>query len=261
MINLQQVLALDFAYLDTFTSRTDTEWGSIFFNAEQPNYYDANHAHISDVCTDPESVIDEVIHYYQSINIIPRFYIYNVDYQERLLTELTSRGFGYEEFITPVQLWDRKVIETTHNNKISIELVTNINYDEALEIEGSIKEFGGKETIEKVFKAQFNHHAFTHYLLRYDGVACSTACIFDDGKLARMESVATIEQFRGKGLVGEIIRHIQREVVNRGLQDLWVIPINESVEKVYQRYGFQTVNKLKTGHAFLSGRSIKEIQG
>lgn len=45
----------------------------------------------------------------------------------------------------------------------------------------------------------------------------------------------------------------------RGLDNLWVIPINEKVEKVYEKYGFETVEKIKTGHAFLEGKSIKEI--
>lgn len=47
--------------------------------------------------------------------------------------------------------------------------------------------------------------------------------------------------------------------MNRGLDNLWVIPINEKVEKVYEKYGFETVEKIKTGHAFLEGKSIKEI--
>lgn len=260
MNNLENVLMLDFAYRDTFTNRVDTEWGSIFCNENQPNYYDANHAHISNACTYPELVIDEVINYYKSRNIIPRFFIYNIENQENLISELTSKGFSYEVLTAPVQLWNHKVIEIIDNNKVVIEIVNEKNYQEALEIEGSIKEFGGIETIEKVYKEQFEHQAFTHYLLRYEGTACSTACIFEDGKQARLESVATTEKFRGKGLIGEVIKHIQKEVMNRGMRDLWVFPINESIEKVYQKYGFQTVDKFKIGHAFLGGKSIKEIQ-
>ncbi|MDQ0219785.1 GNAT family N-acetyltransferase [Peribacillus cavernae] len=261
MISLQDVLMLDFAYLETFTKRIETTWGSILCNESQPNYYDANHAHISDTCDHPQVVIDEVISYYQSRNIIPRFYIYNLEIQQNIISELKSKNFRYEELISPVQLWNNRVIEIVNNNRITIEKVTPENYQEALDIESSIKEFGGKETIEKVYKAQFNHHSFTHYLLRYDGIACSTACIFENGIQARLESVATMEEFRGKGLIGEVIQFIQKEVMNRGIKKLWVFPINESVEKVYQKYGFQTVGKLKNGHAFLGGKSIKEIRG
>jgi len=260
MTKLQDVLLLDLSYYETFTKRIDTSWGTLFCNENQPDWYDSNHAHIVNTCTHPELVVDEVIYFYQSKNIIPRFYIYNIENQQNLLSELKSRSFGYEELISPVQLWNNEVIDIVHNNSVSIEKVTDENYMEALEIEGSIKEFGGREAIEKVYEDQFKHPSYTHYLLRYDGIACSTACIFEDGAQARMESVATLEEFRGRGLIGEIIQYIQREVKNRGIKKLWVFPINESIEMVYQRYGFETVNKLINGHAFLGGKSIKEIR-
>ncbi|GCF77995.1 MULTISPECIES: GNAT family N-acetyltransferase [Bacillus cereus group] len=260
MPNSQELLMLDILYYETFSKRIDTSWGSLFCNENQPNYYDSNHAHIIDECLHPQSVIDEVISYYQSKKIIPRFYIYNLESQQNLITELKVRNFRYEELVSPVQLWNNRVIDIQNNKRITIEKVTKENYQEALDIESSIKEFGGKESIEKVYKEQFNHSSFTHYLLRFDGIACSTACIFEDGEQARMESVATIEEFRGKGLIGEVIQFIQKEVINRGIKKLWVFPINESIEKVYQKYGFQTVKKLTNGHAFLSGKSIREVR-
>lgn len=260
MNSSQDVLMLDILYYETFTKRIDTNWGTIFCNENQPNYYDSNHAHIINACEHPQAVINEVILYYQSRNIIPRFYIFNLELQQNLIYELKKRNFKYEELINPVQLWNNRVIEIVNNKRVSIEKVTEVNYQEALDIEGSIKEFGGKETIEKVYEAQFKHQSFTHYLLRYEGIACSTACLFEDGNQARMESVATIEEFRGKGLIGEVIQFIQIEVMKRGIKKLWVFPINESVEKVYQKYGFQTVEKLINGHSFLGGKSIKEIR-
>lgn len=261
MLNLKDILLLDFAYLETFTKRFDTSWGAFFCNENQPNYYDANHAHISDSFHDPKQILDEVKDFYISRNIIPRFYIYNLDVQQDLISELKSNNFGYEELISPVQLWDNQVIKIEKRKLTSIEKVTKKNYQEALEIESSIKEFGGKEIIQKVFEEQFNHPSFTHYLLRYDGTPCSTACIFEHNHQARLESVATLEEYRGKGFVGELIQFIQKEITNNGLEKLWVFPINENIEKVYQKYGFQTVDKLRTGHAFLGGKSIKEIQG
>lgn len=259
-MSTQDLLMLDIAYYETFTKRIDRQWGTLFINDEQPTYYDSNHAHITRACEDPEEVVDEVIQFYQARNIIPRFYIYNLESQENLLEEIHKRNFGYEELINPVQLWNNEVIDIQPNKSISIEKVTAQTYEEALDIEGSIKEFGGRETIEKVFESQFEHPSFTHYLLRYDGIACSTACLFEDGDQARMESVATLEAFRGKGLIGALIQFIQQEVKQRGITNLWVFPINESIEKVYQKYGFETVEKLSNGHAFLGGKSIAEIR-
>ncbi|KZZ84801.1 hypothetical protein AS29_009750 [Bacillus sp. SJS] len=117
-----------------------------------------------------------------------------------------------------------------------------------------------KEVIEKIFKKQFSHPSFTHYLLRYDGKACAAACMFEEKNQARVESVATLQSFRGKGLIGDLLSFIQEEAVRKHIDKLWVLPINERVEKVYSRYGFETIAAMKTGHAFLGGKSIKEIQ-
>lgn len=260
MISLSEVFALDFAYLETFTTRTDTSWGTLFCNKKQPDYFNANHAHIRNANSNYQLIIDEVVDYYQTKGLIPRFYIYNLDVQQEFISKLKANHFGFEELISPVQLWDKKIIEKVHNERVTIELVTESNYTETLNIECSIKEFGGKTVREKAFQHEFHHPSFTHYLLRFDGVACATACIFAHEKQARMESVATLEAYRGKGLIGELIRHIQIEAANKGFDYLWVFPINEKIEKVYQKYGFQTVEKLTMGHAFLGGKSIEEIQ-
>jgi N-acetylglutamate synthase-like GNAT family acetyltransferase len=261
MINLKDVFSLDFSYFETFTERIETSWGSILCNENQPNYYDANHAHISDAIDNPKLIIDEVKNFYNNRKIIPRFYIYNLDVQRELIDQLKLNHFGFEELISPVQLWEQKFLEKEKTKGISIELVTRENYSDALNIECSISEFGGKEVREKAFEVEFNHPCFIHYLLRYDGIACATACIFINDNQARMESVATLEEYRGRGLIGELIHYIQAEVAKKELKNLWVFPINEKIERVYQKYGFKTVAKLKMGHAFLGGRSIKEIQG
>jgi len=259
-ILLQKVLELDLAYLDTFTNRQNTTWGYLFYNEDQPSYYDANHAHIHEVPENPRDVIEEVIQFYQERNIIPRFYLYNLEKLTPFIKELDSYKFGFEELISPIQIWNKELNGHKRNDRVTIEKVKEENFQEALEIECSIKEFGGREVREKAFPEEFKHPAFTHYLLRYNGEACATACIFEHGNQARMESVATKEAYRGKGLIGELIYFLQAEVKKSGMEDLWVFPINEKIEKVYAKYGFTTAGKFITGHAFLGGRSIKEIQ-
>lgn len=257
---LKKVVELDIAYLDTFSNRMDRSWGYLLFNEDQPSYYAANHALLHEAPDDPKAVIDEVIQFFSEKRLIPRFFFYDLENQAEFLDELYSHNFKYEELVSPIQLWNGKVLEHHKDDRITIERVTEDNFNDALEIECSIKELGGREVREKAFPAEFKHPAFSHYLLRFEGVPCSTACIFERDHQARMESVATLAEFRGKGLIGELIYFLQAEVANRGCENFWVFPINERVEKVYARYGFETAGKIKTGHAFLSGKSILEIQ-
>ena len=84
-MNSHDILALDFAYLETFTNRTKTAWGSFFCNENQPTYFDANHAHIDRANGNPQQIIDEVVHFYQSRNLIPRIYLYDLVAQKDLI--------------------------------------------------------------------------------------------------------------------------------------------------------------------------------
>lgn len=256
---LDKILELDFAYLETFTARMDRPWGNLFCNENQPHYYDANHAHVRSAVQEPQTVIDEVVSFYQERNIIPRFYLYDLDQHTQFRKELLANGFKFEELVHPVQLWNNEITEVRHHPDVTIEEVTDANFHEAVHVECTIKEIGGSIR-EKALQEEFNHPAYRHYLLRYEGIACSTACIFEFGQQARMESVATLEEYRGKGLIGHLIRHIQSVVQRKGYQNLWVFPINERVAHVYARYGFVTLETLKSGHAYLGGKSIKEIQ-
>lgn len=260
MITLQEIARMDTAYLDTFSRRIDTLWGSFFYNEEQPTYYDANHAHIVNTCEDPEGIVKEITQFYQAKSLIPRLYLYQVEVHQKLIATLLDHQYKYEEFSSPVQLWDNMQLKLPDNPHLTVEPLTDANYEEALAIECSIREFGEPDTIKGAFREHYEHPAFTHYLLRRQGQPCSTACIFVDGDQARLESVATHPNFRGEGLIGHLIAFIQQEVVKRGIRKLWVCPINEEVEKVYQRYGFKTVAKLQTGHAFLGGKSIAELR-
>ncbi|MBO8155666.1 MAG: GNAT family N-acetyltransferase [Bacillaceae bacterium] len=258
---IKQIEELEFTLLQSFSNRQDQPWGVLFWNEHQPDYYDANHAHISEQPDNPHKVIDEVISFYEAMNIIPRFYLYNIESLTSFIAQLKEKGFQFEAFSQPIQLWNKKIIQLPLNIDVTIEKVTRKNYHEALWVECQIKEFGGKAVREKAFESEFNDQRYTHYVLKYQGNPCSTACLFVHGNQGRVETVATTEEYRGKGLIGFLLQHIQRETQRLKLEKLWVHPINERVEKVYSRYGFTTILTLQTGHAFLGGKSIKEIHG
>ncbi|RNB92332.1 GNAT family N-acetyltransferase [Brevibacillus fluminis] len=249
----------DTAQILSYASREKRAWGDLFFNEQNPTHYDANHADVSVLPADPDAVIDEVIQFYREKAIIPRFYLHNVEALAPFIEKLTARGFGYEEFDHAVQLWNGQLANVPHDDRVSIERVSSHNFTEAMEVECSIAEFGGRKVREKAFQLEFANPAYDYYLLYVDGVAASTACTFKTGSHIRLENVATRKEWRGQGLIGILIRHMQEEVALQGYKQFWVYPINEQVEKVYKRYHFDTVGRLRMAHAFLGGKSIKEI--
>lgn len=260
MNKLEQMMALDCEYIESFAHSTRREWGVLFYNETQPTYYDANHAQIWQPVTQTEEVLLEIKAFYEQKSLTPRIYLYNVEQNQLFIQALKQYGFQHEELSHLVQLWNGILTDVPWNKDITVEQVTRMNYEEALDIECSISEFGGREVREMAFAHEFSHPQFTYYLLRYEGVACCTACLFHSGKQARIESVATLEKYRGKGLIGRLIHHLQRVALELQIEKLWVFPINERVERVYEKSGFQRVFTLNSVHAFTSGRSIREIQ-
>lgn len=253
----------DIAYKQTFASMEKREWGYLFVNQENPLHYDANHAHLFSLPREQEqmqAIIREVVDFYSSKQIYPRFYLYDWENSSSFAEALRQHQFKIEELVSPIQLWRGRKAEVEPCSEIIVEPVTVDNYAEAMAVDGSISELGGKEVREKAFELEYPHPAFQHYLLRYKGMPASIACLFRHGDYMRVENVATRNEFRGKGLIGHMLRHLQEEFVQTDAKYLWVFPINERVEKVYQRWGFDTMESITMGHAFLGGKGILEIR-
>ncbi|TDX46350.1 GNAT family N-acetyltransferase [Orenia marismortui] len=248
------------AYLETFAAKLERPWGILFYNTDNPTYYDANHAYIRRVPADIDRVVDEVIEFYKSKEIIPRFYIYNLEKQSCLQETLEKRGFSFEELLDPIQLWNSKVVEVENRGLIRIEEVSKENFYDALEVQSKIKEFGGREIREQAFQAEFNHPNHSSFLLSYKDKPCSIASVFRYQEEAILENLATLEEFRGQGLIGELIYYLQRKMYEQKVKKLWVFPISKRAEEVYKKYNFKTITKLRTGHAFLRGKGFKKIQ-
>jgi len=146
--------ALDIAYVSSFAKKAERSWGILFYNENQPNYYDANHAYISTYGDDFDEIINEVIAFYERKNIIPRFYLSNYEGQEKFVDKLKKKGFGFEEFESPIQMWTRK-IDIEPNPLVTFEKVTAENMQDAIDIECQIHELGGAIR-EQAFKEEFS---------------------------------------------------------------------------------------------------------
>ena len=188
-----------------------------------------------------------------------RLYIYEPSDKEALLETLREKGYRLESLPFPVQLWSGRRAVGTPADGIEIEAVTEANFEECMQVE-SIAEFGGRKIREKAFAMEFAHPDFVHYLLRVKGEPASSLCLFRAGQYVRVENVATLPAYRGQGLIGHLLHHVQQEFVRMGGEQLWVCPINDRVERVYSRYGFETVGQLPFVHAFLGGAGVLELR-
>lgn len=51
-------------------------------------------------------------------------------------------------------------------------------------------------------------------------------------------ALATAEQFRGRGIMGKLIRHAQEEIKEQGCHTIFLIPASEGLISYYEQFGF-----------------------
>ncbi|MET4561056.1 N-acetylglutamate synthase-like GNAT family acetyltransferase [Lysinibacillus parviboronicapiens] len=260
MRNLEKIIQLDIDYIKSFSDMEKCAAGILFYNQEIPTYYDANHAHIWQKIEQVDCFLMDIKKFYVSKGLIPRMYLYNVEENQQCIEKLHVHGFQYETFTDDIQCWNGEFVQLPINPAIDIERVTDNNVQEALAVEMSISTFGEPALIKEAFYKTYQSPHFTYYLLRVNGVACCTADIFVAGNQGRVESVATIESFRGRGLIGYLLRHIQQQSMKAGIENLWIMPISAPVARVYAKLNFKSVGSVTSIHAFTEGKSIKELR-
>jgi amino-acid N-acetyltransferase len=64
------------------------------------------------------------------------------------------------------------------------------------------------------------------------------------GSTALLRSMAVIQEKRGSGLGGELLRHLERHAVERGVEQL--ILLTETARDFFARHGYQTVERAGT---------------
>ncbi|EON72817.1 GNAT family N-acetyltransferase [Lysinibacillus sphaericus] len=260
MHKLEQIMQLDIDYIKSFSEMEKCSAGVYFYNQEMPTYYDANHAHIWQKIAHADSFLTDLKKFYVAKGLIPRMYLYNVEVNQQCIEKLYAHGFQYETFTDDVQCWNGEYVQLPANPAIHIEHVTDSNVQEALAVEMSISTFGEPALIKEAFYKTYYSPLFTYYLLRVNGEACCTANVFVAGKQGRVESVATIESYRGRGLIGYLLQHIQQQSVKAGIEDLWIMPVSEPVARVYAKVNFKSLGTITSIHAFTEGKSIEEIR-
>lgn len=258
-MDIATMIEMELAYKRTFADVKPQDWGYLFRNAQNPAHWDANHAWILNEPEDYESVRQAVEAFYAARGIVPRFYVFDWKSKEGFVDHLSSKGYRTEMSVDSVQLWSGILVETSTPIDVRIEVVTLGNYQDAMHVECGILEFGGREVRERAFALEFQNPHYKHFLLRCDGEPAGTACIFQHDGNARVESVAFLKPYRGRGFVKVLLRRIQEEAEACESDKLWIFPMNETVANVYERCGFETVGHLESAHVYHSCPSMKDV--
>ncbi|GAB4268205.1 MAG: GNAT family N-acetyltransferase [Candidatus Rifleibacteriota bacterium] len=104
-----------------------------------------------------------------------------------------------------------------------------------------IKEQNVPENLEK---DQFDSDAI-HLVVEADGIPVATGRLFsdpDDSSVARIGRIATLKEYRGRGIAGKVVADLLDCALKKGFKKV-IIHAQSDVEKMYSRFGFERCGK------------------
>lgn len=109
--------------------------------------------------------------------------------------------------------------------------------------------FGNEENfVEDFFEHAFSGKEALCYVEEGEAVAMlfmlPCQLLSENGKTEKayyFYALATLEQYRGKGIMGRLIRHAQKEISQEGIRTIFLMPASESLISYYERFGFAQV--------------------
>ena len=229
------------------TNWIERPYGFLFYNDENKDSYDSNHAIIfRDRVTGLEQVLEDIVQFYSKKGIRPSIYqsITDDGYFEQICDELTRHGF---DFWTETQkymvLLEENYIQP--NSNITVKKVTR--WDDAFAIH--IFEAAGEPWEIDVAKKALNK-ANTLFFVAYDNnvpVGMSHCHVADD--VCRVDYLLVATDCRNKGVGRALIHHFVEYCNAHQIENCYLWPDGETAEKIYLEAGFRVVATKQAGRA------------
>ena len=229
------------------TSWIECPYGLLFYNEENKDSYDSNHALIfREKVNDLNQVLEEILRFYTAKGITPSIYqsISDDGYFEQIGDELICHGF---DFWTETQkymvLLEESKIEPNPN--IAVQKVTRWEDTFATHI---FEAAGEPWEIEVAKKAL--DKADTLFFVAYDNSVPvgMTHCHVVDG-VCRVDYLLVATDCRNKGVGRALIHYFAEYCAQNHIENCYLWPDGETAEKIYQEAGFRTVAVKQAGRA------------
>ena len=229
------------------TSWIERPYGFLFYNDENKESYDSNHALVfRNRVTELDQVLEDIVQFYSEKGIRPSIYqsIADDGYFEHISDELTRHGFSFwtEPQNYMVLLGENKI---QPNPNITVQKVTR--WDDAFATH--IFEAAGEPWEIDVAKKALDK-ANTLFFVAYDNSVPvgMTHCHVADG-VCRVDYLLVATNCRNKGVGRALIHYFVEYCVQNHIENCYLWPDGETAEKIYQEAGFRTVAVKQAGRA------------
>ena len=229
------------------TSWIERPYGFLFYNDENKESYDSNHALVfRNRVTELDQVLEDIVQFYSEKGIRPSIYqsIADDGYFEHISDELTRHGFSFwtEPQNYMVLLGENKI---QPNPNITVQKVTR--WDDAFATH--IFEAAGEPWEIDVARKALDK-ANTLFFVAYDNSVPvgMTHCHVADG-VCRVDYLLVATNCRNKGVGRALIHYFVEYCVQNHIENCYLWPDGETAANIYQEAGFWTVAVKQAGRA------------
>lgn len=229
------------------TNWIERPYGFLFYNDENKDSYDSNHALIfRDRVTDLDQVLEDIVQFYSEKGIHPSIYqsITDDGYFEQICDELTRHGFDFwtETQNYMVLLRDSKIHP---NPNTTVQKVTRWEDTFATHI----FEAAGEPWEIDVAKRSLINRNTLFFVAYYNGLPVGmTHCHVADG-VCRVDYLLVSKEHRNMGIGKALIHHFVEYCNAHQIENCYLWPDGKTAERIYQEAGFRTVAVKQTGRA------------
>ena len=245
MFDIDKALKQEITYCESFTNKTTTEFGIIYYNHLNPLSHDSNHAHILNI-EHADTAILEIKRFYTNLQLRPSLYPSFIDNEfEILKPHLEAGGFTVDKHENTWMLFPKEVAPLV-DSTTSVRKITRVSED-IIEIIHSNE--NGDWTI-KVLETHTKDERFHLLGLFNSEKKCiSIASVNTMYGYSRVDDVVTHMDYRGQHFGTKLINYLVSYHANISKNYLYLWAHNPIAIRMYKRVGFKEISMNKPGWA------------
>ncbi|BCN30980.1 GNAT family N-acetyltransferase [Anaeromicropila herbilytica] len=249
-MNLEKIYNEEDLFPREITRYEKRDYGLLFYNEENKESYDSNHAIIyENQSTNLSHVLDDILEFYKGKGIKPIIYqsICDDGYFERIKSDLWDYGF---ESFSEIQKYMVLSAESTiiPNGEIIVQKVSEWKNEYGVEI---FEKAGEPWEIDVVKNALNNSNTLFFVAFYKDKPVGMTHCHVTD-YVCRVDYLLVSKEYRNIGVGRALINCFVEYCRTNGIENCYLWPDGETAEKIYYEAGFRLVDIKKAGRAAYS---------
>jgi GNAT superfamily N-acetyltransferase len=221
----------------TFADMEERNWGVLFVTPAIPDSHDGNHACVLNRCDDLTAVVEEIVDFYESRELIPRVNYISSDGDYIDLREaLGIAGFTVDNENTMRIYLYRGPSRIELNPNIVVQRVECVD-DHIFTDLRSIANL----RMAKVIQRRISRADGWLFVGKDKGRLVSVALLERVGNICRVDEVHTAKCYRGRGCASTVVHTMVNYYQNHVAEPLYLWTDNPVAERIYIKAGFVKV--------------------